>query len=115
MARSKPFWAPLLFGAALLGASCGTRHEVVHSGDPAGEPGESGYEESSGDDSQSARTQAMDEKAAELEQRYRDAMADENASEADKIRAYQEFERERQKLNEMSEASGQEGSPEDDY
>jgi hypothetical protein len=115
MARTTARTLPLLFGVALLGASCGTRHEVVHSGDPAGDSGDSAYEESSGYDSQSARTQAMEDRAAELEQRYREAMADENASEQDKIRAYQEFERERQKLNEMAESSGEDNASDDDY
>ncbi len=98
---------PLLAVAATLLAACGTRHETVE-GAPESDPA---YDESF--DSQSARTRAMEEKAAEIEQLYQDAMADENASEAEKIRAYQEFERERQKLNEMG-AGADDDSDDDD-
>ena len=48
------------------------------------------------------RTRAMEERAAALEREFREAMAD-ATSEEERVRAYQEFERGREELNEMGE------------
>jgi len=87
----------LAFAALLLAACGGTRHETVDVPPPSGD---ATVEDSGGYDSQSSRTRAMEAQAADLEQRYRDAMNDPDATEAEKMRAYQEFEAGRQQLNE---------------
>lgn len=91
---------PTLAFAALLFTSCGgTRHETVDVPPPSGD---AAAEDSGGYDSESARTRAMAAQAEDLEQRYRDAMNDPDATEAEKLRAYQEFEAGRQRLNETA-------------
>lgn len=91
---------PTLVFAALLFAACGgTRHETVDVPPPHGG---ATAEDSGGYDSEASRTRAMEAQAADLEQRYRDAMDDPDATEAEKMRAYQEFEAGRQRLNETA-------------
>lgn len=58
--------------------------------------------------SEAERSRAMEAQAADLQQRYEEAIAD-AGSEEEKIRAYQEFEQGRQELNEMSESDLGEG------
>jgi len=105
-------WLALAAGA--LAACGGTQHETVDVPPPSDD---ATYEDSGGYDSEAARTRAMEAQAADLEQKYRDAMADPNATEAEKLRAYQEFEAGRQRLNETATTasdSESEGS-DDDY
>lgn len=92
-------WLALAAGA--LAACGGTQHETVDVPPPSDS---ATYEDSGGYDSEAARTRAMESRAADLEQKYRDALADPDATEAEKLRAYQEFEAGRQSLDETAES-----------
>lgn len=61
--------------------------------------------------SEAARTRDMEDRAQEMERMAREGQ-DPNASAADQQRAYEEFERERQKLNAQGE--GRDPAPDDD-
>ncbi len=79
---------------ALLVGGCPTPSGPEPAAAPPGQPADGG---------EAARTRAMAERASEMDQMAREGM-DPDASEAEKLRAYEEFERERQRLN--AEAEG---------
>jgi hypothetical protein len=93
--------------AGLAAAGCGGRLERAPAAAPAADAGEPAAPlvESpveGGFSSEAERTRAMEAQAAELQQQYKDSMAN-AATEEEKLRAYQEFEQGRQELNEIAE------------
>jgi hypothetical protein len=114
--RSLPRSLPLVLACLAALAFAGCEGKLRKKGEPSAAAGRNISEEeaweaygsdeaAAGYSTESARTEAMEAKAAELQRQYEDALANARTDE-ERARAFQDFESGRAELNRMAEDDG---------